>query len=189
MATLRVFTDANVLYASVVRDLVMELAKAGAVTLLWSEAVHDEWTTALLRNRPDLDKSRISRTRTLLTLAIPDAMVVNYEHRCAGIALPDSNDIHVLAAAIEGKAAAILTFNTAHFPVKCIARYKLGILHPDSLLLTLLTVSPELVVEAVATTRKRMRQPALSPRQFTDAMKRAHLTAAAAALEQYIHQL
>lgn len=52
MAPPVVFADANVLYSSALRDLLMQLAVDGTIILRWSDAVQDEWTTAVLRDRP-----------------------------------------------------------------------------------------------------------------------------------------
>ena len=189
MAAIRVFTDANVLYASVVRDLLMELGKAGVLTLLWSEEVHEEWTASLLRNRPDLHRSRVMRTRDLIVRALPGAMVTNYERRARKLVLPDPRDRHVLAAAITGEASVLLTFNIAHFPREIADRCGIAVATPDNLFSTLLGVQPEAVIEAATTARGRMRQPELSPTQYVDALKRAQLPATAAELGKYANQL
>lgn len=49
--------------------------------------------------------------------AFPDALVRGSEGIIKGISgLPHQNDRHMVAAAILGKAAAIVTANTKHFP-------------------------------------------------------------------------
>jgi hypothetical protein len=48
--------------------------------------------------------------------ALPGAMVEHFEHRIPGLTLPDADDRHVLAAAIEAGADVIVTFNTRDFP-------------------------------------------------------------------------
>ena len=53
------FLDASVLYPATLRNLLMHLAVAGVFHARWTDRVQDEWTTALLRDRPDLDASRI----------------------------------------------------------------------------------------------------------------------------------
>jgi len=45
-----------------------------------------------------------------------DALVYGYEHRIESLALPDPDDRHVLAAAIECRASLIVTWNIKHFP-------------------------------------------------------------------------
>jgi hypothetical protein len=47
------FFDANVLYPSELRNLLMHLALTGLFRAKWSAAVHEEWMSNLLANRPD----------------------------------------------------------------------------------------------------------------------------------------
>lgn len=110
------FLDASVLYPALLRDLLLRVALFGVFHAHWSARVQDEWTTALLRNRPDLSRALVERTRQLMDSHFPDAVVVGYEHRIELITLPDMDDRHVAAAAIHCGATAILTANLRHFP-------------------------------------------------------------------------
>jgi hypothetical protein len=47
--------DANVLYSASLRHLLIWLAVTEAFDAKWTEAIQDEWTRSLLRDRPDLD--------------------------------------------------------------------------------------------------------------------------------------
>lgn len=49
-------------------------------------------------------------------LAFPDALVQNYEGLLKNLDLPDSDDCHVLAAAIKTNANVIVTNNLKDFP-------------------------------------------------------------------------
>ena len=49
------FLDASVLYPATLRNLLMHLAVAGVFRARWTDMVQDEWTSALLRDRPDAD--------------------------------------------------------------------------------------------------------------------------------------
>ena len=62
MARLVVFTDANTLYGATLRDLLLQLGVDKVLSLKWTDAVHDEWTRAIVRSRPDL-ADRVERTR------------------------------------------------------------------------------------------------------------------------------
>ena len=92
------FLDAAVLYPAFLRDLFMRLAVFGVFRANWSARVQDEWTIALLRNRPDLARTLVERTRQLMDAHFPEALVVGYEHRIELITLPDADDRHVAAA-------------------------------------------------------------------------------------------
>jgi hypothetical protein len=50
---LTAFYEANVLYPSELRNLLMHLALTGLFRARWSAAVHEEWICALLRRRSD----------------------------------------------------------------------------------------------------------------------------------------
>ena len=71
---------------------------------------------ALRRRRPDLDPSRLDRTRSLMATAVRDWKVAGFENLVDSLKLPDPDDRHVLAAAIKAKAQVIVTSNTRDFP-------------------------------------------------------------------------
>jgi hypothetical protein len=96
--------DACVLYSAPVRDLLVRVALADMVRAHWTNQIHDEWTHNLLVNRPNLSPASIARTRQLLDVHVPNALVTGYEDRIPSLTLPDPEDRHVVAAAIQCKA-------------------------------------------------------------------------------------
>jgi hypothetical protein len=58
-----VLYDANVLYPSTLRDLLLRIAQSGLVQAKWTEQILDETFGALRRERPELDQARLDRTR------------------------------------------------------------------------------------------------------------------------------
>ena len=97
--------DASVLYPSTTRDLLIRIAQAGLAQAKWTDAILDEVFTSLVKNRPDLDPTRLDRTRELMAAAIRDVLVVGYEPLIDALDLPDPDDRHVLAAAIRARAS------------------------------------------------------------------------------------
>ena len=61
-------------------------------------------------------------------------MVNDYEKQIPKLYLPDKNDMHVLAAAIEGNASSIVTLNLRDFPNYELKKYGIRGVHPDELL-------------------------------------------------------
>jgi len=108
--------DACVLYPAPLRDLLMSLALTGLFRAKWTAAIHEEWIGNLLRNRDDLTRPQLERTRDLMDRAVPDALVAGYEELIDPLTLPDPDDRHVLAAAIRGRADVIVTSNLKDFP-------------------------------------------------------------------------
>lgn len=95
-----VLYDANVLYPSTLRDLLIRVAQAGLVQAKWTGQILDEVFSSLSKNRPNLDQDRLARTRELMNKAVRDCLVTGYEPLIGGLKLPDPDDRHVLAAAI-----------------------------------------------------------------------------------------
>jgi hypothetical protein len=57
------FFDANVLYPAGLRSFLMHLSLTGLFRAHWSAEVHEEWMRNLLKNRPDLNREKLERTR------------------------------------------------------------------------------------------------------------------------------
>ena len=58
--------DASVLYPSTLRDLLIRIAQSGLVQAKWTAEILDEMFAALRRQRPNLDVTRLERTRALM---------------------------------------------------------------------------------------------------------------------------
>jgi hypothetical protein len=73
MAAFTAFYDANVLYPAEPRNFLMHLALTGIFRAKWSNDVHEEWISNLLKNRPDLTLQKLERTRQLMNMATLEA--------------------------------------------------------------------------------------------------------------------
>jgi hypothetical protein len=92
MATFIAFYDANVLYLAELRNFLMHPALTDIFRAKWSNAVHEEWISNALKNRPDLTRQKLERTRHLMDKVALDALVKGYEDLIPGLGLPDEND-------------------------------------------------------------------------------------------------
>lgn len=176
--------DANVLYPAPLRDLLIRLARTGLISARWTERIHDEWMRSLLKNRPDLDPAKVQRTRELMDAAVPGALVDGYERRIARLELPDPDDRHVLAAAIEAEAELIVTFNARHFPRRILSTHGIDAVRPDAFVLELLSRDAEHVHSAVRAHRGALVNPPLTLDQYLANLRRVGLRRAADQLAQ-----
>ncbi len=185
MASFIVFYDANVLYPAELRNFLMHLALTGIFGARWSPDVHEEWVRNLLSNRPDLTREKLERTRQLMDKAAPDALVTGYERRIAGLTLPDPNDRHVLAAAIQAGASVIVTCNLADFPSHILEAFDIEAQHPDEFILHLLDLAPGLVLEAAENHRTCLKNPPKTVEEYIDSLESQGLEQTAIALRKY----
>lgn len=181
--------DANVLYPATTRSVLMYLAIGGVFHARWTAAIQDEWTQSLLDNRPDLKPERIARTRELMDSRVPDALVTGYQPLIASLTLPDSNDRHVLAAAIQGGASVIVTKNLKDFPTAQLSQYGIIPQHPDDFLCALLDAEPATVVAAFAMDRANLLTPPISTDSYLAALEQNDLSLTADALRAVADRL
>lgn len=95
MARLVAVLDANVLYPARLRDLLLRLTIAGVFQARWTARILDECFEGISADRPDLTAAQLDRTRHLMGVAVPDALVEGYEHLIGQLELPDADDRHV----------------------------------------------------------------------------------------------
>lgn len=181
--------DACVLYPFYLRDLLVRLAMADLCQAKWTDEIHDEWTRNLSANE-GIPIEQLARTRRLMDGAVLDSLVTGYEPRIVDLTLPDPDDRHVLAAAIECGANVIVTKNLDDFPKSYLDQFGIQATHPDQFVLALLGTEPERALQALREQRAGYRKPALSPEQFVMALEKCELSMTVEALRNsYLDQL
>lgn len=147
-ADFRVFVDANVLADITVCDLLLSLAeRPRQLVVLWSEAVLAE-VERVHRDRLNWPEDLVKYFQGEVRRAFPDAIVKGYEPLLSAVQ-NDPKDHHVLAAAIQGQASAILTFNLKDFPEEALAPWGIQAAHPQDYLLTLYDMDEKQVVSRI----------------------------------------
>ena len=176
--------DACVLYPAPVRDLLMEMAISDMVQAKWTERIHQEWMSSLLKDRPDIEQ-RIRQTRKLMDAAIPDALVRHYESLIDGITLPDPEDRHVLAAAIKCGAQLIVTANLKDFPHEHLAPYGIDALHPDEFIEQQFGLAQDAVIACAKRIRARLQNPEISADRYLAVLSSSKLPVTAGLLQEF----
>lgn len=133
---MRLFVDACALYPVATREILLAYARAGGFTPLYSARVLEEWARAAGVKQGAAVEARARGDIALLRARFPSGEIEGYEAREHGITPPDPADAHVIAAALEGEAEAILTFNIRDFPLRLLRPLGVGRLHPDEYLAT-----------------------------------------------------
>ncbi len=175
MASFVAVYDACVLYPAPLRDLLLHLALTDLFRARWTERIHEEWIRSVLASRPDLNAEQLARTRSLMDIAVPDALVTGYEGLIDQLDLPDPDDRHVLAAAIRAHAGVIVTYNIRDFPAESLKPYGIEAQHPDEFVTH--------VYAAVRDQRQSLRNPPRSARELLDTLQSLGLASTVSALE------
>ena len=177
--------DANVLYPTLVRAMLMSLATADLYHARWTSQIHDEWTRALAKNRPDIAE-KLPDVVTLMNRAVPDCLIENYESLIPAIQLPDANDRHVVAAAIRGHADAIVTFDVDDFPLDELSKYNIEIQHPDTFILNQIHLHKIGALSAIKRMRARWRNPEFTAEELVRTLEARGLPFSADSLREAI---
>ena len=178
--------DACILYPPSLRDLVMRLAAVGAYEPRMTNEIHDEWTRHVLADHPEVTPAQLKRTRGLMNQVAVKGLVSGYERHIPNLSLPDANDRHVLAAAIESGARVIVTFNLSDFPAAVLAAYRIEALHPDHFLLALFENAPELFLYAARVHRASLKKPPKTQTTYIETLRKNRLMELAQQLEEHL---
>lgn len=126
--------DANVLFPSSLRDLLLRCAEAEFYVPIWTERILNEAVRSTLEEGR-MNEGGASRLLAALRRAFPEAMIGP-----DGVDLIEDRmqnaeeDRHVLATAVVSGAEGIVTANLRHFPDAALAPFYKQAIHPDAFL-------------------------------------------------------
>lgn len=145
----------------------MHLSLTDIIRAKWTNEIHDEWINSVLKDRKDLTKDQLYRTRDLMNQNVRDCIVENYSHYIPTIDLPDPNDKHVVAAAIHSSASVIVTYNIKDFPSATLQKFDIEAQqHPDEFISDLFDLDSALVCRAAKCQRLTLKNPPLDVDQY-----------------------
>ncbi|MEL7090731.1 MAG: PIN domain-containing protein [Pseudomonadota bacterium] len=171
---MKVLIDANVLYPTVMREMVLGVARAGLFQPLWSARILEEWARAAARLGP-ADEAQARGDIARLGAHWPRATVTYPPELEARLWLPDANDVHVLAAAIHGSADVIMTMNKRDFPGHILAEEGLSRVDPDAYLTRCADTHPDAVQSVGTAVLDEARRLSGQDWQIRPLMKKARL--------------
>lgn len=153
--------DANVLHPIVTTEILLRLADRGLFRPVWSREILDEVQRSL--ERRGRDPAKIERRIRVMETYFPDSMAEDVARFLP--AVPEQvehGDRHVVAAALAGKADAIVTNNLDDFPAGAVAALAIEIQSLDAFLLNQWSLDPAAVREVLAEIEQDLRQPPMT---------------------------
>lgn len=155
----------------------MHLAITDLFKAKWSEHIHEEWIRNVLKNRADLNREQLERTRYLMDKHTRDCLIDGYELLIDEITLPDPDDRHVLAAAIRASASIIVTYNLKDFPIEQTEQYAIEAQHPDDFISQFLDIAPGIVCGAIKRLRSSLKNPTIGPERYLEILAKQSIFA------------
>lgn len=172
MTAFRVVLDACVLVPIHNADLLLTFAERRMFVPMWSDRILDETARAL----PRVTKGSVTPVRARLRIdkmnaAFEDALITGWESLEAGIeGMPDPDDRHVVAAAVRGRAEAIVTDNVRDFPAAALEPLGLQALSLDRFLLDLMSRHPVSAAACVAEAAGKRTKPPMSTEEYVGSL-------------------
>lgn len=154
---MRALLDANVLFPTILREILSDLGAAGLFLPFWSARIIEEWVRAAAKLGSGQDAIARLEAEGMIR-RFPGAQISVGDEASLGVQLPDAADLHVLRAAVDAEAEVIVTANLRDFPRRTLGFYGLRAEHPDEFLLKLARREPSTVLEAVEGALLRARQ-------------------------------
>lgn len=146
--------DANILFPTILREILIDLAGQGLYQPLWSARILAEWRHAAARLGPEQEQIAGAEI-ALLQTRFPASVMPDDGNRVIDLELPDPADRHVIEAALAGGASLIVTANLRDFPRRTMETLELRAIHPDAFLLNLHATDAEAVASTVQAARDK----------------------------------
>lgn len=170
--------DTCVLWPSTQRDFLLSLAIEGVYRPTWSSAILEELEyheKIKLQRIGHSESDADSRSRQLIRqmrTAFPDAEVGFWEPLEGTFGLPDSDDEHVLAAAVAAGAGALVTENLRDFPISAVPA-SIRVIPARDFAFDAVSIAPTRALSAVRelATRSGRHGPRLNEEQILDLLE------------------
>lgn len=181
--------DANVLHPAFVRGALLWFADQRLFQPHWSADTLEEWRRSVTRRFKDVDESMLLSKQQEMNQFFPDAEITGYEQFTPCVNLPDGGDNHVLAAAVVGRCAGIVTCNVRDFPIELTEPLGIEVIHPDDFIVNIIDLHPSRAVTGCKNHRAAMTASKPSPDDFLERYRQAGLIQAHQRLSRHVDLL
>ena len=173
--------DASVLGGALKRNILLSLAEAELFRPRWSKRILDETEKAI--SAITKGNANASQQRAKIESAFPDGLVTGFTNFEDTLGLPDPDDNHVLAAAIETSAAVIVTDNVKHFPATKLEPHSIEASSADDFIADVIDIFPSEAISALKLMRNRFSRPALDVETLIHRVEKSQMPQVAAAMK------
>lgn len=176
--------DANVFFLTRMTDALLVFADSDLYDPIWSIRIMDEVREHLPQIWTHVDSEGLERYLATIAKAFPKASVEGRDSVRDTLELPDPDDRHVLATAIEAKARYIVTENLKDFPAEFVTPWGVQAVSADDFLAMLYDEDTEQGTRAMRILVEEKRHPPRTMEEEIAQLKRYGMTRFASRLGQ-----
>ncbi|RSX52390.1 PIN domain-containing protein [Bifidobacterium callimiconis] len=162
------FLDANIFPHTWLTDVLLTFADHHLFDPEYSDDVLEEARRAFVDDLGK-DPAWVDRYLSAIRNIKPYYLVSSIPELTGEVVLPDAGDRHVAAAAHNGDADVIVTFNLKDFPANQLAKIGLSARHPDAFLTGIAEAYPERAIKAMTELVASKKHP---PRTMREELER-----------------
>jgi len=162
-----VLLDANILYPFYTKDVFLNFFSGGLIRAHWTECILAEWIRSARRKIPNKIDSIHGQERRMRK-DFPEAMVTSFEQYITGLELPDPDDRHVLAAAIQCETRYIVTEDLGDFPREYLAQFGIEPIGPGAFLGMIWDSYPKEARKVLLQVKENYRNPPFTASGFLE---------------------
>lgn len=180
-----VVLDTDVLVGALVRNIILTFAEEGFFRARWSSTTIRSELVPAIKKAAGLSAEKANFHKDRIEIAFPEGEIVEDPNLVGGLILPDPKDRHVLAAAIQTKAALIVTNNLKDFPVAALAAHQIEPISADSFIADCIDLAGAEAIAALRVLRERFRRPEMDAEAFLRLVEERGLSQTAAMLQEF----
>ena len=157
-------------------DMFLGLSEDAIHHVVWTDELLDEWERVIVRERRRSPETAASVTTAIREFFADGRIDRNqYDHLIDEMPGKDRDDWPHMAAAIAAKVDALVTANTADFPVAPLAALGLRVVGPDTYLNEVFDDFPDEVIAAIVRIAAEKTRPSKTPAEILNALRGAGL--------------
>jgi hypothetical protein len=166
MSSFNVILDANVLFSSSLRDILLRTASSNLYRVNFTDEILEEVCRNLV-NKGKMSEPKAASLRDAIKRAFPAACVDGYASLVPSMTNHEK-DRHVLAAAVKVGAQVIVTKNLKDFPAKSLELFDIEAQSPDDFLTHLYYVDSDAVARNLIEQAGDLRKPSKTVPELLD---------------------
>lgn len=180
-----VILDTDVLVGALVRNIILSFAESGFFRARWScTTIRTEFEPAIIR-AANLTPEKAALQRGRIEEAFPEAEIAEDPALVTGLSLPDPDDRHVFAAAIQTKAALIVTNNLKDVPQEALGAHQIEPISADSFIADCIDLAGPEAIAVLRNLRERFIRPEIDVEAFLRLVEERGLSQTATIIQEY----